>query len=92
MINANKNIKHVYDFNDYASEIFENYLLSFTKENGLIRDIEEYDCVEENWSYVYTDRGMLLAERMRRRLFKVGEHNFPDAYEIEIESLAYQEM
>lgn len=91
MINEIKKIKTVDDFNGLACEIFEGFILSFSKENGLIRDIEESDIVEDTWEFVYTERGMKLVKRMRSRLVKVGQKYFPDEY-IEVESFFYQEM
>jgi len=90
MINENKKIKDVDDFNCYAVEMWEGFLETFTKENGLVRDITEDDYAEETWSYIYTDRGDRLANRMRDRLIKVGQKHFPNE-DIEIESHYYQE-
>ena len=88
MISESKQINDVDDFNGYASDLWETFLRSFTKENKLIREVDEDDTVEEHWQFVYTDRGMVLADRMRKRLYKVGEKHFPND-EIEIDAGSY---
>jgi len=92
MINQDKQINDADDYVGYAIDIWEAFLQSFTKETGLIRDIEEDDTVDESWTFVYSDRGQRLALRMRDRLTKLGEKLFPESeFEIEIESHLYRE-
>jgi len=84
-------IENAEDFGWVASEIFERFLQGFSQENGLLRPIAEDDVADESWDFVYTDRGARLAERMRKRLSKIGEAHFPDE-DIYIESSLYQEI
>lgn len=73
-----RNIIDADDYIDYANDIWESYLETFTKDNGLIRDITEDDCISEDWSFLYTNRGQYLAEKMRDKLIEVGQAHFPD--------------
>jgi hypothetical protein len=76
--NHKKGIKCADGFNDYATEIFEKFLEGFTKENKLIRDVEEDDMADEEIVFMYTNKGMKLADRMKGKLLKVGSKYFPD--------------
>lgn len=89
--NSNKEINDIDDFNEYASELWESFLTSFTKENKLIRDVDEDDMVDEGIDFIYTTRGTRLADRMRDRLATIGEAHFPNDW-IEIESNYYIEQ
>jgi len=88
--NSKKNIENVEDFNECASQIFEEYLKTFTKENGLIRDVTENDYVDDDCKLLYTQRGMRLIDRMKDRLVKIGDYHFPNE-DIEIETYMYRE-
>ena len=90
--NIKKGIKDIDDYNDYASYIFEDYLEGFTKENGLIRDVREDDILEdyERITFVYTMKGMRLAEKMRDKLWDIGLAHFPeDEFDISIQTHLY---
>ncbi len=86
--NANKNIADCDDYNEYASELFQEFLQTFTIESGLIRKMTENDYGDEDWEYIYTNKGMILAKRMKDRIIKVGEAHFPCDY-IEIDAGNY---
>lgn len=89
--NLKRNIDDVDDYIGEANVIFESFLETFTKENGLIRDTNEDDYVDhEKCDFVYTTRGMRLAEKMKDKLIEVGELHYPGE-DIEIESYLYQE-
>jgi hypothetical protein len=88
--NSKKQIADVDDFNEYASQIFEEYLKTFTKENGLIKDVTEDDYVDDECQFLYTQKGMRLVDRMKDRLVKVGNHHYPNE-DIEIETYMYRE-
>jgi hypothetical protein len=89
--NPKKQINDVGDFNDYCVEIWEAFLNTFTKENGLIRDVNENDNMEDA-EFMYTGKGARLASKMRERLFYIGEVHFPKDYDwIEIESNQFRE-
>ena len=90
MINSDKDIQDVDDFNEYATGMLESFLETFTHDKKLLRDIEEDDNVEESWVYVYTDKGSRLVERMISRLTRVGEKYFPND-EIDLHTPYYQE-
>lgn len=91
MIKESRKIENVDDFNDYASEMWTAFLETFTVENGLIRPITENDdFVDPEWEFIYTNRGMKLAEDMKGRLVDVGNKHFQDE-DIQIESTYYQE-
>lgn len=90
--NAKKKIEDVDDFNEYASQLFENYLENFTLENGLIREVTEDDGGDtESLSFIYTNRGYRLADKMRSLLYKVGNAHFPND-DIEIETHLFMEV
>lgn len=76
--NESKDIKDECDFSEYASAMLDNFLESFTIENGLIKMINEDDeGVDESWTFLYTDKGMKLKERYESRLANVAEaHEF----------------
>lgn len=86
-----KEIKDIVDYNEYASQIFEEYLKTFTKENRLIRDVDpDNDNVDDDCLFMYTQKGMKLIDRMMARLIKVGEAHFTDE-SIEIKTYMYRE-
>ena len=92
MFGKSKNIKDVSDFNDYASDMFEEFLEGFTEEEGLIRKPEEDEIYEEGWTFIYTNKGQTLAEKYLTRLYTVGAKMFPDDLDyLEISSRLYQE-
>lgn len=76
--NLNKGIGDASDFEDYSNQIFEEYLEGFSKENGLLRDLEEDDPFsEDECAFMYTDRGQRLALKMKGLLERVGAAHFP---------------
>lgn len=84
--NKTRSIEDADDYMGWAVDIFEEFLHSFTKENLLIRDVTEDDIsFDVEISFIYTDKGQRLAERMKRRLVAIGEKHFPDD-DIEVES------
>lgn len=85
-------IKDENDFNDVAQEILTEFLETFTKEDGLIRDVEEGDGADEGITFMYTSKGDRLATEMIRRLYKVGSAHFPDSLYIDVSSYMYQEI
>lgn len=90
--NQDKGINDVYDFNEYATGIWEEFLQSLSGDSRFIRKATEDDEVEENVEFIYTPKGAKLAERMRDRLIDVGVRHFPnDEFDIEIESNYYQQ-
>jgi hypothetical protein len=87
---ASRQINDVCDFNEAATMIFEEFLETFTKENGLLRDVNEEDTEGEYFSFMYTDRGGTLARRMLDRLCRVGGKYF-DELDIEISTYLFVE-
>lgn len=83
-------IESFQDFEEVASEIYGSFLEGMSQEKGHLRPVEEGDVADESWTFIYTDKGMMLAERMKKRLLKVGEAHFPDE-DITIEHSLYQE-
>lgn len=89
-LNAKWDIKDVDDYIAVATDLFENFLLTFTKENGLIRDITEDDIVDaDECVYLYTDKGNRLAKKMRDMLVRIGDAHFCE--DIEIGTYLYRE-
>lgn len=86
---ADRQIKDASDFEEYASEAFSEFLEDFSH-RGLTRDVTEDDCVGEECSFIYTTRGMKLAERFQDRMAKLGGLHFPDET-FDISSMLYQE-
>jgi hypothetical protein len=93
MIKQDKNIIDTDDFNCYASDMFDDYLSRFSVENGLKRYVNTGDVVDENWEFIYTNKGVRLAEKYIRLLNIVFDNHFPEAewFEFEIYSHLYQE-
>ncbi len=91
MIKENKNIETAADFEEYAVGMLEAFLETFSIENKLLRAIEEDDVVEDNWTYMYTDRGTKLVKRMVSRLTKLGMKYFPNE-DIDLTTPYYQEI
>lgn len=88
--NKYKQIETADDYQEYAIFMFEEFLETFTRENGLIRDVREDDNVSESTVFLYTTRGNKLADRMKTRLERVGEEHFPED-DIEISTYLYIE-
>lgn len=86
-----KGIDDVEEFNDIASQIFTEYLKMFTEKEGLIREANENDWVDEDEiSFLYTYKGQQLAQSFLNRLYTYGSKYFYDV-DIEIESSLFQE-
>jgi hypothetical protein len=88
--NPKKQINDVDDYIEYANCMWEIYLDTFTRENGLIRDVREDDYFDEHIAFCYTNKGIRLAEKMRTKLIKIGEDHYPNE-DICIENYLYQE-
>jgi hypothetical protein len=86
-----RNINTVEDYIDEANQIFENFLETFNVENGLVFKPNEDDIhYSEDFMFIYTKKGMRLADKMIDLLTAVGEAYFPDSdEEIQIESSLY---
>jgi hypothetical protein len=77
--NKKQNITCASSFEDVANEILDNFVESFTFENGLLIDIEEDSFVDsEECEFQFSVRAMNLIDRMKEKLLKVGEVHFPD--------------
>ena len=88
--NKNKGIETDNDFNDYVSEMLDEFLYSFTLESGLIREIEEDDeDIDESWTYLYTSRAIRLKDNYERRLFQVAEAH---GFDLSLSVTAYKEL
>ena len=86
-------IEDVGDFNEVASDMFTKFLSEgFTEERGLIRPVTEDDDLEDEYiPFIYTYKGIKLADRMIDRLYKVGQKYF-EPFDIDIKSHLYREM
>lgn len=90
-IKPSRHIDNADDYMDYATQLLETFLESFTIEDGLIRDVTEDDAVPADECYfMYTEKGCRLAEKMRDKLIEVGEAHFPND-DIEITTSMLQE-
>lgn len=80
------------DYELVAGDIFTSFLETFTKENGLIRDATDDEREEfgEDISYMYTTKGQRLADRMRDRLYAIGNKYWKD--EFSVESHLFQDL
>mgnify|MGYP006921283868 CR=1 FL=1 len=94
MIKQNRNIVDVDDFNCYVSDMLDDYLSTFTVENGLLWHVNTGDIVDEDWEFIYSYKGSRLAEKYVRLLNIVFNNHFPEAewFEFEIYSNLYQEI
>lgn len=79
------------DFNCIATDIFHEFLLSLQEDFRFVRPVTECDELDDRFDFIYTRRGLYLAEKMRERLSDVGTKYF-DADEIEIESFLLQDF
>lgn len=86
-----KGINSANDFEEYASEAFTEFLEDFPEREGLTREIKEDDCVgDDGPSFIYTTRGMRLAERFQDRMAALGGRHYPGEI-FDISSMLYQE-
>ncbi len=95
--NLNKGIEDADDYVSYATDIFECFFQTFSKENGLIREIHEDDIISneknEGTEFMYTAKGTRLAEHMRDKLINIEVVHFPnDEWDIIIDSYLYIEL
>lgn len=87
-----RNCKDISELNDILSDFFHDYLDSFSKEDGMIRDVSEDDADCEGFEFIYTDKGADLAYKMHSRLNSIAEYYFPnDTLHIDIYSHLFQE-
>lgn len=73
-------INTVQDWNDVASEVIDVFLDDFPKRKGLTREPEQEDLYDFDWciGFMYTQKGMMLYDRMVERLNKLGNKLFPN--------------
>ena len=66
-------LKDQYDLNDLMSDMFDEFLQDFQEREGLTRsfDDDDYQDFEMELAFMYTQKGMALIERNRKRMFKV---------------------
>ena len=66
-------LKDQYDLNDLMSDMFDEFLQDFQEREGLTRsfDDDDYQDFELELAFMYTQKGMALIERYRKRMFKV---------------------
>ena len=66
-------LKDQYDLNDLMSDMFDEFLQDFQEREGLTRsfDDDDYQDFEMELAFMYTQKGMALIERYRKRMFKV---------------------
>ena len=66
-------LKDQYDLNDLMSDMFDEFLQDFQEHEGLTRsfDDDDYQDFEMELAFMYTQKGMALIERYRKRMFKV---------------------
>ena len=66
-------LKDQYDLNDLMSDMFDEFLQDFQEREGLARsfDDDDYQDFEMELAFMYTQKGMALIERYRKRMFKV---------------------
>lgn len=89
-------IKEPEDLECICRDIFDEYLSDFDEREGLTQSVtdemkESFPAEVDHWTFMYTDRGMRLAERMRDRLIAVCEAHFP-IYNFTISSGYFQEI
>ena len=65
-------LKDQYDLNDLMSDMFDEFLQDFQEREGLTRsfDDDDYQVFEMELAFMYTQKGMALIERYRKRMFK----------------------
>lgn len=68
------------DWNLVASDVIDNFLEDFSKREGLTRPAEYEDTIDFDGcvTFIYTEKGMKLYNRMVERLNKLGNSIFPD--------------
>ena len=66
-------LKDQYDLNDLMSDMFDEFLQDFQEREGLTRsfDDDDYQDFDMELAFMYTQKGMALIERYRKRMFKV---------------------
>lgn len=66
-------LKDQYDLNDLMSDMFDEFLQDFQEREGLTRLFDDDDCqdFEMELAFMYTQKGMTLIERYRKRMFKI---------------------
>ena len=66
-------LKDQYDLNDLMSDMFDEFLQDFQEREGLTRSFDEddYQDFEMELAFMYTQKGMALIERYRKRMFKI---------------------
>lgn len=77
-------------------DIFDEFLSDFQQKDGLTQPVtnemrESFYAEIEHWTFMYTDKGMRLAERMRDKLLEVCEAHYPE-YNFSISSGSFQEI
>lgn len=85
--------KRVYDaesFSEYCSDLLDCWLGGMEKDRRYTRPVNEDDCVDESFGFMYTLKGQRMVDRAIRRLAIVGEKHYNEL-EIEIKSSLYQE-
>lgn len=83
-------IKTVYDFNEVATDILDNWIEDFKERPGLTRkpDDDDFEMFgDTEIQFIYTQRAMNLYDRACKRLHALGKKMFPDdEHNLDIES------
>lgn len=64
-------LKDQYDLNELMSDMFDDFLRDFPRREGLTipPDNDDYEHFDYTLNFVYTQKGMDLIERYRKRMF-----------------------
>lgn len=88
--NAKKQISDADSYSEYCCELMDCWLENMSKDKRYTRGVTEYDCVDDNIVFMYTDRGSNMVDRALRRLDRLGNKYYEDG-NIYINSMYYQE-
>lgn len=78
--------------NCICDDIFHDFLASLQEDERYMRPVDhiDEDLPNEDWGYIYTVMGEILAKSMHNRLLAVCEAHYPE-YLFEITSYLFEE-
>lgn len=72
-----REIKDIVDFEDYGTNMLDEFAETLIGDPRYTRDVEEGDGDQDEFTYMYTDKGWAMMKRFEKRIIKVGERMFP---------------
>lgn len=89
----NESFEDVGEFNDYASDMVDDYCRELEGREGMKKDMDEdekWACEDNGWAFMWSDKASKLINAEIDRLTKIGQKYF-DEFDVEVKPMMYRE-